>query len=212
MVNFCPRCGAQFSTEVLGEWIRANVKCPDCRLALTEEPAMLAPSDDEIGYELTDWPVTDRSAITTALIEADIPYRWEPALMLVVPASVEKPVDALLQSLAAEAPDATGDLPAEEGLEDAADGGEEAQAAMSDLFVAADRLQHAPFDPELGEDMVKATEAVGACLPPYGIEAPVWQKIQEQAAAIVGDLEEGADDDVVAGNTRALRDFLRDYV
>lgn len=210
MVNFCPRCGAEIAVEIMGEWIRADVKCPDCRLALTEVPAMLAPSDDEVGYELTDWPVTDRSAVSTALIEADIPYRWEPGLVLVVPSPVEQDVDGLLESMDAEASgDPASDLPPED---EGADGGEEAQAAMADLFVAADRLKDAPFDADAAGDLAKATATAKACLPPYGIERPVWRQIQEQAAAIVADLEGGGDDEAVALSSRALRDFLRDYV
>ena len=53
------------------------------------------------------------------------------------------------------------------------DGGEEAQAAMGDLFVAADRLQHDPHDDRMAADAMEAATMVAACAPPYGIERPV---------------------------------------
>jgi hypothetical protein len=90
VINFCPRCGAQFPVEISSYLVRTDVRCRDCRLAPTEAPPVLAPSDDEIGYDLSDWPVTDRGPVTAALVEMTIPYRWEKGLVLVVPASVEE--------------------------------------------------------------------------------------------------------------------------
>jgi hypothetical protein len=211
VINFCPRCGAQFQVEVLGEMIRANVRCPDCRLAITEVPAMLSPSDDEVGYELDDWPVSDRGVASAALAEVDIPFRWEEGLTLVVPADVEEQVDQLLDEVQAEfagqspgaALDAEGD--------DEADGGEEAQAAMSDLFVAADRLHHEPFDKGIGDDFAAAATVVGESLPPFGVGRPVWSRIQTMASTVVTALEADDDEQIVTG-ARELRDFLRDYV
>ena len=198
----------------MGEWIRANIRCPDCRLAITEVPVMLAPSDDELGYELDDWPVSDRGAVSAALDEIGIPYRWEADLVLVVPSGVEERVDGLLDEIQAEAdgtqsPEAA--LDAEGDLE--ADGGEEAQAAMADLFVAADRLQHEPFDKGAGDDLAAATATVEASPPPFGIERTLWRRIAEMAAGLRAQLD-GVDTDgeAVAISARELRDLLREYV
>lgn len=169
---------------------------------------MLAPSEDEVGYELTDWSVTDRGPVTAALIEAGIPYRWEPGLVLVVPEAAEEQVDGLMDELETEAVEAEAGEEADAG----ADGGEEAQAAMSDLFVASDRLKDAPSDDGVRDELREASSAVGACLPPYGIERRVWRKIQEQASAVVTGFDDGADDEAVAADARALRDVLREFV
>ncbi|MGH8990048.1 MAG: hypothetical protein ACRDZ7_00780 [Acidimicrobiia bacterium] len=214
MINYCPRCGAAFQAEIMGEWIRANIRCPDCRLAITEVPAMLAPSDDEVGYELDDWPVSDRGAVSAALGEADIPFRWEEGLVLVVPAPVEEQVDALLDGVQAEASGAVNpdDALAEEG-DFADDGGEEAQAAMADVFVAADRLQHEPFDKGAADDLATAAAVVEASPPPFGIDRQMWRQIADRASAITGQLEApDSDGDAVAQSARELRDFLREYV
>ncbi|MDQ3945989.1 MAG: zinc-ribbon domain-containing protein [Actinomycetota bacterium] len=211
MISYCPRCGAAFQVEPMGEWLRANIRCPDCRLAITEVPAMLAPSENEVGYELVDWPVSDRGAVTAALAEIDIPFRWEEGLELVVPAEVEPRVDRLLDEIqsefAGQAPDA--DLDAEG---DEADGGEEAQAAMADLFVAADRLQHAPYDKAIGDDMVAAAAAVAASLAPFGMEGPLWDRVQTLASDAAAAVEEESDGDLIVTRAREVRDFLRDYV
>ena len=195
----------------MGEMIRASVRCPDCRLAITEVPAMLNPSDDEVGYELVDWPVSDRGAVTAALAEVDIPFRWEEGLVIVVAAEVEEQVDRLLDEIQAESAGQSPDAALREEGDEEADGGEEAQAAMADLFVAADRLQHEPFDKGIGDDLVATAAMVGESLPPFGIGRPEWARIQAMAAAVVTALD-GDDDEGIVTGARSLRDFLRDYV
>ena len=205
MIIYCPRCGTPFREDVKGEWFENSVRCADCGLTLTDPPAMLArvSTEDEVEYDLVEWEMTERSAATAALVEAEIPYRWEAELVLVVPAVAEDEVDVLLDEL--------GDV--EELAEDGTvDGGEEAQGAMAELFVAVDRLQHDPTDPDLAADVLYAAGTVSASLPPYGIERPVWRQIQGLASTVVTDLEDAADDETVAADARALREYLRDLV
>jgi hypothetical protein len=40
----------------------------------------------------------------------------------------------------------------------------------------------------------------------------VWRQIQGLASALATDLEEAADEETVAADARALRDYLRDLV
>ncbi|HJV08391.1 MAG TPA: hypothetical protein VJ653_01885 [Acidimicrobiales bacterium] len=206
MIIYCPRCGAQFGEDFKGEWFESNLRCPDCSLAVTEPPLMLAQGndEDEVDYDLGEWQVGERSAATAALNEVDIPYRWESDLILVVPAVAEEEVDRLLDELE--------DVEELEEEDDDAGGGDAAQEAMGDLFVAADRLQHDPLDERMAADVLMAAGSVGVSGPPYGIERPVWRRIQELAAALSTDLEEAADEDTVAADARALRDYLRDLV
>lgn len=214
VINYCPRCGAAFQAEIMGEWIRANIRCPDCRLAITEPPAMLAPTDDEVGYVLEDWPVSDRGAVSAALDEVAIPFRWEEGLVLVVPGPVEQRVDRLLDDIQADSVDAGSPDAALEAEGDFdADGGEEAQAAMADVFVAADKLQHEPFDLGAADDLAAAAATVETSPPPFGIERQLWSQIAAMAASIGTQLEApDADGEAVALCARELRDFLRDYV
>ena len=211
MIVFCPRCGAEFPFEIAWEFARASVRCRDCGLALTEPPPMLAPSEEEVEYILEDWPVTDRAAATAALAEVDIPYRWDGGLVLVVPAAAEERVDRLLDD-SGDRDAAPLDRLAVDSEDDGQDGGEQAQVAMADLFLASDRLQHAPWDETTAHQLAQLEAKVNASLPPYGVEHRAWGQIQTLASALAASLEDSNDDDAVRQNARALRDTLRNYV
>jgi hypothetical protein len=208
MITYCPRCGARFPEELGGELLQSTRRCVDCALLVTDPPLMLAKGndEDEIDYDLGEWMVVERTAATTALLEVDIPYRWEQDLVLVVPAVAEEEVDLLLDEL-----DEVDELDEAED-EAGVDGGAMAQEAMGDLFVAADRLQHDPLDDKMAADLLMAAGTVSVSGPPYGIERPVWRKIQSLAATLAADLEETADEETVAADARALRGYLRDLV
>lgn len=216
MITYCPRCGTQFRESTLGESIEGSLRCADCSVTVTEAPLMLAPGndEDEVQYDLLEWEMAERCAATTVLLEADIPYRWGADLILVVPAVAEPEVDHLLDELGdLEDADADADADADQGEDDEApDGGEEAQTAMGDLFVAADRLQHDPADARMAADAMEGATTVAACGPPYGIERPAWRQIQGLAEKLATGLEEAADEDTVAADARALREYLRDLV
>ena len=74
------------------------------------------------------------------------------------------------------------------------------------------RLQHDPSDPSIAAEVLEAATTVDACLPPYGIERPVWRRIQALASTLAADLEEAADEETVAAGARAVREYLRDLV
>ena len=217
MNQFCPRCGAFFAPDVNMEFSTTQVLCVECGLTLEDPPQILAPSevdDDQVAYELVEWPPEDRVIATDDLVELGIPYRWEDGLVLVVPATAEAQVDALLDEIDE---NANGD-DGEAALLDVGtgeDGGEEAATAMGDLFVAADGLTHGTYDEAEVVDFIEAASAVGQSLPPFGIEPHVWKRIQDESAAIVDELEkgnEGDDDEIVTNGAKALRDLLRHYV
>ncbi|HVF14787.1 MAG TPA: hypothetical protein VM942_09330 [Acidimicrobiales bacterium] len=210
MILYCPRCGAKLADEFRGASFETRRQCSDCGVASADPPRMLAPSDAEVTYGLDEWPVEDRVALTGALAEDGIPYRWEAGIVLSVPETVEEVVDAILDDLESAGDDQPGeDEPGEGGAdEEAADGGEEAQAAMVDLFVLADRLQHVPSDKILVGELVVVAETAAASRPPYGIGESVWQQITELAFAVL----EAEDDLAVMESSVALRDYLRPFV
>ena len=216
MNQFCPRCGAFFAPDVNMEFSTTQVLCRECGLSLEDPPAILARSEndeDQIAYDLAEWPPEDRAIASADLVELDIPYRWEDNIVLVVPAGVEEQVDAILDEIDENA--LASDEEALVDLETGEDGGEEAATAMSDLFIAADDLSHETYDEEKVVEFIEAASAVGQCLPPYGIEPLVWNRVQTAASAIVTALEKGEDgddDEEVTTAARALRDLLRNYV
>jgi hypothetical protein len=214
--QFCPRCGAFFAPDVNMEFSTTQVLCRECGLSLEDPPVSLAPSEsdeDQIAYDLAEWPPEDRAIASADLVELGIPYRWEDNLVLVVPAGVEEQVDAILDEIDENA--LASDEAALVDLETGEDGGEEAATAMSDMFLAADGLSNDTYDEEKVVEFIEAASAVGQCLPPYGMEPLVWNRIQTEAAAIVTTLEkgdDGDDDEAVTSAARALRDLLRNYV
>ena len=220
MNQFCPRCGAVFAPDVNMEFSTTQVLCVECGLSLEDPPEMLAPSDnddDQIAYDLVEWPPEDRTIATADLVELGIPYRWEDNIVLIVPAAAEEQVDGILDEIDENAMAEGGDLAADALLlaEDGEDGGEEAATAMSDLFIAADDLSHTTYDEEKVVEFIEAAAAVAQSLPPFGIEPNVWARIQSQASAIVTALEkgdDGDDDEAVTSGARDLRDLLRHYV
>ena len=213
MNQFCSRCGALFAAEVNMEFSTTALLCIECGLSLEDPPEILPPSeadDDQVAYDLAEWPAEDRVIASADLVELGIPYRWEDTLTLVVPAGAEAEVDAILDEIDENA--ATDESALLLDLDTGEDGGEEATAAMSDLFIAADGLQHGTYDEQRVVEFMEAAAAVAGCLPPFGIEPQVWSRVQSQAAAIVGSLEKGEDDDGTAEAAKALRALLRQYV
>jgi hypothetical protein len=216
MNQFCPRCGALFAPDVNMEFSTTQVLCVECGLSLEDPPAYLPPSevdDDQIAYDLAEWPAEDRAIASADLVELGIPYRWDDNLVLVVPAGAEEQVDAILDEIDENALES--DEEALVDLEAGEDGGEEAATAMSDLFIAADGLTHETYDEPRVVEFIEAASAVSQSLPPYGIEPITWNRIQTEASAIVTALEKGEDGDdneAVTAAARALRDLLRNYV
>src|SRR5688500_10810219 len=199
------------------EFSTTQVLCIECGLSLEDPPEVLPPSevdDDQIAYELVEWPAEDRTIATADLVEMGIPYRWEDNLVLVVPATAEAQVDAILDEIDENAmDDEAGVLDVVEFPPDGEDGGEEAAQAMSDLFIAADGLQHGTYDEQRVVEFMEAAAAVAECLAPYGIEPHVWTRVQNEAGAITTALEKGDDEDEgTADAAKALRALLRQYV
>jgi hypothetical protein len=209
----CPFCGAEYALS--------EARCWDCKLSLTESaPPPLAEDQpgDEVLYELDDWPVEARVKLTTTLAQRGIAARWEPGLTLAVLEADDEAAETALDEIEDELTD---DEEWDEGDDEAGDGGEAdqraaadavAQAAMGDLFVAADRLMHEPADDDLATDLAEAASIVDDSPPPFGVEPGLWDKVRELSAVVRGDVEVGADDEVVAQDARTLRDVLRPYV
>ncbi len=206
----CSFCGAEYATT--------EAKCWDCKMALAEmPPPTLAggSADEEVLYELDDWPVEARVKLTATFAERGIPSRWEPGLTIAVLEAddevAERVLDELEEELAEEDDwdeELVDELEADDG-----GGDSEAQAAMGDLFVAADRLMHEPGDEDVAGELVEAGSVVEAAVrPPFGIDPGLWNKVQQLSAVVRGDLDVGADEEVVAQDARTLRDTLRPLV
>jgi len=206
MTGCCPFCGAEYALS--------EARCWECKVALSDDaprPTLEGDKpDEEVLYELDDWPAATRVELTRILAERGIPSRWEPGLTLAVRQLDDELAENVLDELEESAlhdGDGGADDDADEG-----DDGAVAQAAMADLFVAADRLMHEPTDGMVAADLGAAAEIVGESAAPFGIEDQLWGKVRELSAVVCGDLDAKADPDVVSGGARTLRDVLRPLV
>jgi hypothetical protein len=208
VADCCPFCGAELSFAA--ERCRDCNLSQDPGL----EPALPADdSIAEVAYEVSDWPVGSRLRLTGMLAERGIPWRWEPVLNLVVREEDDVATEAALDEIEAEElgggdigadveneGDSAGDDDDDEFDEgedeedddeegdDEADGedddGAVAQAAMADLFVAADRLMHEPDSLTIAVDLDTAADVINASPAPFGIDDDVWSTIRRQAAEV----------------------------
>jgi hypothetical protein len=185
----------------------------------------LDPDRAQVVYELEGWSEERRAALVEALVEEALPHALDEDDDLVVHEDDEEQIEDILDridtaSASRSAPDEDEDEDEREGEDDdeAADETDEddglaAQDAMSELFVAADRLMHDPDDHEgvlsLG-DAARMVESLGL---PYGFAPAVWKDITARAVALRELLEavETDDDEVIEAAT-GLRTVLRQYV
>lgn len=193
-------------------------RCWDCRLAAVGEPSPSLPpqTEGEVAYEVADWTAHARVVLTNTLADRGIRCRWEPGLLLVVSEADDEVVEELLDELEDEEPSAMAADADGYGGNGSANpseqAGADAQAAMGDLFVAADRLMHEPWDEVVGDDLFDATEVVEQSDPPFGIAPESWAQITELAAVVRDDLDTGAAEEVVVQDARTLREVLRHFV
>jgi hypothetical protein len=160
--------------------------------------------DDEVVFELADWTAEERARLGEKLTAGGIVHEWEDGDLVVADADADR-AEAAIEAV--EYPD---ELPADAGDEPPAED-EGSYEIMSALFVAADRLQRDPDDPVVGGEFDAAAEAAGASGPPYGLDAQVWQQVQELAGNVCDQLDD-ADPDVIARDAAALRQLLSRYV
>ena len=204
-MTLCPHCGADYTAGI-------NAACRECRLAPdpSAEPS-LPPAEDpdeEVAFELATWPAGERVAVGIALDEESVPWRWEAGGLLVVREFDEAVVEEMLADLAEDDGDDTTAWGAD-GEGDDLD--EQAQTAMGDIFVVADRLIRTPDDGELIVDLGRLAAIVEDAKPPFGIDRKMWDQLAARSWAITAAAEQ-ADEAAVSDGARELRDYLREYV
>jgi hypothetical protein len=182
------------------------------QVEVTNQPT-LDPDKEQIVFELEEWPDEKRVALSASLDEAGIAFGFDENNDLVVLEEDEERVDAVLDQVdynfSLDAEDVADD---DEDVDDGEDG-LAAQDAMSELFVAADRLMHDPDDSAGVLRLTDAAVVVEAMALPYGFAPGVWSDIIERSAALRALLEEAdSDDDAVIEAAKELRTLLRQYV
>lgn len=182
-------------------------------------PVGLESDAESTEFGLDEWTDADRKILTESLVESEIPHRWD-GTTVVIAQDAEDAVDDLLDAIESGAlmsadPDATG--------AQAPDG------ALSDIFLAANKLAKDPLDAKSRNTMIDMNEQIDAKHPPYAFAPRSWAQVVDGVGNIVerimadadgdhvkdeaidesGRLEQSSD---VIGLARSLRELVRPFV
>jgi len=186
----CASCGAQY--------LASATVCADCG-AILATGLQLEPSDDEVGYDLSDWSADERAQLAATLLEERISCRWEDDEVVVRPADADH-VEALIDEI---------DQVEALGEEADADAGAD---LLSALYVASDVLQHDPEANAAIVELLDAAEQAASLGPPYGLDRDVWKDVQLRTDALAELLGAEADGADVMAAARGLREAVRPLV
>jgi hypothetical protein len=187
---------------VVPEALEAEVDALFARLEELLGPFPVGLDDDDQGvqYELDEWPAPDRQTLAQALIDGQVPHRWERSTV-VVATEAEATVDALLDGI-------------EQGTLTLASGdGGAPEGALDTMFRCADRLARDSDDRAGANDLRDLAPRLAASAPPYGVSVAMWARIIEAANALTDLLDdpESSSSDII-GAAQELRSLVRSFV
>ena len=137
-------------------------------------------ADDEITeYELDEWNDGERSRLSELLASSGIPFRWEGALLVTL-TDFEDTVDELLDAVEAgdvTIVDATGSGRGTVSAGDSSVSG----ATLTQMFLAAERLQRDPLDADGLAMLVRVIDDIEDGGAPFGVPLPAWRQAVELA-------------------------------
>ncbi|MEL6890773.1 MAG: hypothetical protein AAFP84_04200 [Actinomycetota bacterium] len=174
-------------------------------------PIALEEDAARVEFGLDEWTEADRRTLTDAMVEAEIPHRWEGTTVLVA-ADAEEAVDDLLDAIEAGelmSADDTASAYARDGV-------------LGELFIAANKLGKDSYDAKSRRALIDLAEDVDADTPPYAFAPATWRQVVSKLDAVVAAVgadaageSVDADDDgegPVAVNSKQLAALLRQYV
>lgn len=176
--------------ELLEEELGPFAVAPDEGVALTE-------------FHLDDWPAHDLGLLRSALVDGEIPHRWEGAILLVV-TDADDVVDDLLDAIE------RGDIAS---FSDADDDAAPPDDALGRLFGLGDRLARDHTDASARRELFEFVPLLDARHAPFGVAVRTWGRVVEQANELVRiHTETPGDDDALVEGATALRDVTRPFV
>ena len=154
-------------------------------------------TEDEIVYDLDEWPHDEREELTRRLERGGVPYRWEDDDTLVIASRDEVLVETLLDQVEQHAPD---------GDDLAGDGDDEVDGELlGELFLAADRLKDQPLDADGLAGLLAVLGEAEPTKPPFGVNRSLWAGALGRAEAIAAVLT-GSEATLAAANAEADED------
>jgi hypothetical protein len=137
-----------------------------------------------------------------------VPHRWENDVLVVASAD-EDVVDDLLDAVE------RGEITASDVIADDVEHGDDApMAALTALFLAGERLQRNPGNPDGLEELIGALEIARPERPPFGVERMIWERACALAVEVNEELtgRDEPDPDAAQDAAGELYDLLRPYV
>lgn len=158
-------------------------------------------------YDLADWSAAEHDAVSGALADAHIPFRWEGSVLL-VGTDDEAVVDALLDDIE------SGEYVEVGSPRPPTDADERGAEALTDFFLAADRLRRDPLDADGLDHLRRATESADPVSTPFGVTPKLWHRTCELADRIVDALvdDDGPDHTEAMDAAAELHELLRPNV
>jgi len=169
-------------------------------------PIVLDDDAESTEFNLDEWTDADRTVLTEALVDAEVPHRWE-GLTVVVASDAEDAVDDLLDAIEG------GELMSAD--ESGAD--EPPEGALSTMFLAADKLAKDPMDAKARKQLIELHDVIDKKHPPYALAPRTWAGAVAGVDRIVTRFRADAqghgdaESDVIS-LAQDLRSLLRPYV
>lgn len=151
-------------------------------------------------FGLDEWPASDLEILRSALIDSEIPHRWQGATIHVA-TDAEDEVDDLLDAIE------RGDVASFDDEDGAPDG------ALGRLYTIGDRLAREPADGSARFELFELFPQLEPRRPPFGVAIGSWSRIVEAAGALVEDFgQDSHDPSEVIGHAQDLRSITRPFV
>ncbi len=152
-------------------------------LIATLEGDDLPDLDDDVprvALEIEGLDPDGQAELDARLIAGAVPHAWDDEAALIVAEADEEQVLEIIGEV----------LDAQDGRDGDGDG-LAAQDALSNLYVAVDRLQKKPTDDKLAASYVAAADELQGLGVPYGFSGADWEALQAESAQLAGLVRDG---------------------
>lgn len=160
--------------------------------------------DPSTEFRLEDWSTSDLTLVRSALIESEIPHRWEGISVFVDP-EFQDEVDDLLDAIE------DGDIASIDEFEDEGSGPPE--GVLGRLYSIGDRLARDAADAVARSDLFVLAGVIDPQQPPFGMPQRSWSKVVEAARELAGAFADSEfDANEVSDLGEELRTITRPFV
>ncbi|HUR76381.1 MAG TPA: hypothetical protein VMZ22_00400 [Acidimicrobiales bacterium] len=166
--------------------------------------------EDEIVFDLASLSIEERRHLGMRLTGAGISHIWEVGTDLVVAVADAPVIETYVEEV--RNPDGFGDEEVA-SLEGGSEVDDEAiYSAMSNLYVAADKLMQKPADEATAGAFYLAADDVDGLPAPFGFDPRVWSEVLALTSSITSALDAESDPEPIGAQARTLREILVNYV